>query len=175
VVSVGVEPNATSLRATSEAVLGVGPWLLPRNFSQHRHTYNETRCLTTLDRVPCVVHGQGLVPGQRCSGAVQRGHRRTGQRGLGLGPFKRLATRQGKWLQMRWRRRLTRTSSHAATCSCRRADDCRLLSRGVYRFPRPNMRPNRLAIDLAGLMSIRVDPSGSGRLAACSAESVVRT
>jgi hypothetical protein len=44
-----------------------------------------------------------------------------------------------------------------------------------YRFHRPNMRPNRSAIDLAGLMSIRVDPSGSGRFAACSAESVVQT
>ena len=44
-----------------------------------------------------------------------------------------------------------------------------------YRFPRPNMRPNRSAIDLAGLMSITVDPSGSGRFAACSAERVVLT
>ena len=44
-----------------------------------------------------------------------------------------------------------------------------------YLLPRPNMRPNRSAIDLAGLMSTRVDPSGSGRFAACSAESVVQT
>ena len=47
--------------------------------------------------------------------------------------------------------------------------------RRYYCFPRPNMRPNRSAIDLVGLMSITVDPSGSGRFAACSAESVVRT
>jgi hypothetical protein len=37
------------------------------------------------------------------------------------------------------------------------------------------MRPNRSAIDLGGLMSTKVDPSGSGRLAACSTESVVQT
>ena len=48
-------------------------------------------------------------------------------------------------------------------------------ARRSYRFPRPNMRPNRSVSDLPGLMSITVDPSGSGRLAACSAESVVRT
>jgi hypothetical protein len=45
----------------------------------------------------------------------------------------------------------------------------------LYRFPRPNMRPNRSAIDLDGLMSITVDPSGTGSFAACSAESVVQT
>ena len=49
------------------------------------------------------------------------------------------------------------------------------LARRYYRFPRPNMWRNRSAIDLAGLISTRFDPSGGGRFAACSAESVVRT
>ena len=50
-----------------------------------------------------------------------------------------------------------------------------MLTREGYRLPRPNMRPNRSPIDLAGLMSTRVDPSGSGRFAACSEERVVPT
>ncbi len=32
-----------------------------------------------------------------------------------------------------------------------------------YRFPRPSMRPRRAAIEVGGLMSIRVEPSGGGR------------
>ena len=67
------------------------------------------------------------------------------------------------------------TSAHAAE----RLTDERgwwwLLARRFYRFPRPNTWRNRSAIDLAGLISTRVDLSGDGRFTACSAESVVRT
>ena len=68
-----------------------------------------------------------------------------------------------------------RKATKASALSCRGADDCQWLARGRYRFPRPNIRPNRPAIELAGLISTRVDPSGSGRFAACSVESVVET
>jgi hypothetical protein len=70
----------------------------------------------------------------------------------------------------RWQER-----APAQTPSAPTADDRQSPASRYYRFPRPNMRPNRSAIDLGGLMSTKVDPSGSGRLAACSAESVVQT
>ena len=73
-----------------------------------------------------------------------------------------------------WRERCSCAVARTAL-SCRRADDGWLPACRDYRFPRPNMRPKRSAIDLAGLISITLDPSGGRSAAACSAESVVRT
>ena len=83
------------------------------------------------------------------------------------------AINAGVWTSLIKRPRMRQPRSARCRAGVRMTACC--LRRGRYRFPRPNIRPKRPAIELAGLISTRVDPSGSGRFAACSAESVVET